>query len=131
MAFPWGNALEPDGKHMMNVFQGEFPAGNTCADGFAGTAPVKSFPANGYGLYETTGNVWEMCSDSYSASAYELSDELDPTGPDMADDAPRVQRGGSYLCHASYCMRYRVDARSHNTPESCAGNLGFRVVRND
>ena len=131
MAFPWGNALEPDGKHMMNVFQGEFPAGNTCADGFAGTAPVKSFPANGYGLYETTGNVWEMCSDSYSASAYELSDELDPTGPDMPDDAPRVQRGGSYLCHDSYCMRYRVDARSHNTPESCAGNLGFRVVRND
>jgi formylglycine-generating enzyme required for sulfatase activity len=131
MAFPWGNALEPDGKHLMNVFQGEFPTGNTCADGFAGTSPVKAFPANGYGLYEMTGNVWEMCSDSYSASSYELSDEVDPRGPDLPDDAPRVQRGGSYLCHASYCKRYRVDARSHNTPESCAGNLGLRVVRND
>ncbi len=131
MAFPWGNALEPDGKHLMNVFQGDFPTGNTCADGFAGTSPVKAFPANGYGLYEMTGNVWEMCSDSYSASSYELSDEVDPRGPDLPDDAPRVQRGGSYLCHASYCKRYRVDARSHNTPESCAGNLGMRVVRND
>jgi sulfatase modifying factor 1 len=131
MAFPWGNALEPEGKHLMNVFQGDFPTGNTCADGFAGTSPVKAFPANGYGLYEMTGNVWEMCSDSYSASSYELSDEVDPRGPDLPDDAPRVQRGGSYLCHASYCKRYRVDARSHNTPESCAGNLGMRVVRND
>ncbi len=131
MAFPWGNTLEPDGNHLMNVFQGEFPTGNTCADGFAGTAPVRSYPPNGFGLYEMTGNVWEMCSDCYSASSYELSDEEDPRGPDLPDDAPRVQRGGSYLCHASYCKRYRVDARSHNTPESCAGNLGLRVVRND
>ena len=130
-AFPWGNDLEPGGEHLMNVFQGEFPAGNSCADGFAGTAPVKSFAANGFGLYEMTGNVWEMCSDCYSASTYELSDEEDPRGPDLPDDAPRVQRGGSYLCHASYCKRYRVDARSHNTPESCAGNLGLRVVRAD
>lgn len=129
MAFPWGNALEPRGEHRMNVFQGEFPTGNTCADGFAGTAPVRSFPPNDFGLYEMTGNVWEMCSDSYSASAYELSGEVDPSGPGMPDEAPRVQRGGSYLCHASYCKRYRVDARSNNTPESCAGNLGFRVVQ--
>ncbi|MCX6386390.1 MAG: formylglycine-generating enzyme family protein, partial [Solirubrobacterales bacterium] len=74
MAFPWGNELEPGGKHSMNVFQGEFPAGNTEADGFAGTCPVKAFPPNDFGLYEMTGNVWEMCSDSYRASAYELTD---------------------------------------------------------
>ncbi len=131
MAFPWGSELEPGGEHLMNVFQGEFPADNSCDDGYAGTAPVRSFPPNGFGLYEMTGNVWEMCSDSYSANYYALSDEVDPQGPTLPADAPRVQRGGSYLCHASYCKRYRVDARSNNTPESCAGNLGVRLVRND
>ena len=115
----------------MNVFQGQFPDQNTCADGFAGTAPVRSFPPNGYGLYEMTGNVWEMCSDSYSANAYQVSDAVDPQGPEMPEGSPCVQRGGSYLCHASYCNRYRVDARSNNTPESAAGNLGMRVVRLD
>ncbi len=131
MAFPWGNELEPGDIHRMNVFQGEFPAENSCADGFAGTCPVGSFPANDYGLYEMTGNVWEMCSDSYHAEYYAASPALDPAGPALPPDAPRVQRGGSYLCHASYCKRYRVDARSHNTPESAAGNLGLRLVRDD
>ncbi len=131
MAFPWGNELEPGGIHRMNVFQGEFPAENSCADGFAGTCPVGSFPANDYGLYEMTGNVWEMCSDSYHAEYYAASPALDPAGPALPPDAPRVQRGGSYLCHASYCKRYRVDARSHNTPKSAAGNLGLRLVRDD
>uniref|UniRef100_A0A6J5ZLH6 Unannotated protein n=1 Tax=freshwater metagenome TaxID=449393 RepID=A0A6J5ZLH6_9ZZZZ len=78
-----------------------------------------------------TGNVWEMCSDSYSANAYQVSDAVDPQGPEMPEGSPCVQRGGSYLCHASYCNRYRVDARSNNTPESAAGNLGMRVVRLD
>ncbi len=131
MAFPWGNELEPGDIHRMNVFQSEFPAENSCADGFAGTCPVGSFPANDYGLYEMTGNVWEMCSDSYHAEYYAASPALDPAGPALPPDAPRVQRGGSYLCHASYCKRYRVDARSHNTPESAAGNLGLRLVRDD
>ncbi len=129
MAFPWGSQLEPDGEHRMNVFQGEFFESNTCADGFAGTAPVDSFEPNDFGLYQMTGNVWEMCSDAYNADYYSVSPKSDPQGPLAPPEAPRVQRGGSYLCHDSYCRRYRVDARSSNTPESSSGNLGFRVVR--
>ena len=129
MAFPWGSQLEPNGEHRMNVFQGEFFESNTCADGFAGTAPVDSFEPNDFGLYQMTGNVWEMCSDAYNADYYSVSPKSDPQGPLAPPEAPRVQRGGSYLCHDSYCRRYRVDARSSNTPESSSGNLGFRVVR--
>jgi formylglycine-generating enzyme len=124
--FPWGAEREPGGEHRMNVFQGRFPAENTCADGYAGTAPVDAFPANGYGLQNTTGNVWEWCSDRFDPSYYASSPVEDPPGP--AVGSHRVMRGGSYLCHASYCNRYRVDARSGNGPDSSAGNIGFRVA---
>src|SRR5687767_10400606 len=107
--FPWGNELEPGGGHRMNVWQGEFPQRNTCDDGFYGTCPVAAFPPNGLGLYETTGNVWEWVADPF-------------------DSAARVQKGGSYLCHASYCRRYRVAARQANTPDSSTGNVGFRCA---
>jgi formylglycine-generating enzyme required for sulfatase activity len=124
--FPWGDELEPGGEHRMNVFQGSFPAENTAADGWVATAPVDTFAPNGYGLYNTTGNVWEWCADWFDAGYYGHSPRRDPAGPDSGTH--RVMRGGSYLCHASYCRRYRVAARSANTPDSSTGNLGFRVV---
>jgi formylglycine-generating enzyme len=124
--FPWGDELEPNGEHRMNVFQGTFPASNTVADGFAGTCPVDAFPPNGYGLFNMTGNVWEWCADWFSPLTYTDAPVTDPHGPDRGTH--RVMRGGSYLCHASYCSRYRVAARSANTPDSAAGNIGFRVV---
>ncbi|MEZ5378726.1 MAG: formylglycine-generating enzyme family protein [Acidimicrobiales bacterium] len=125
-SFPWGDELEPDGEHMMNVFQGDFPGNNTAADGWGGTSPVGSYPPNGFGLYDVTGNVWEWCSDWFSADWYQQSPVDDPQGP--ATGQAKVMRGGSYLCHASYCRRYRVDARSSNTPDSSTGNIGFRIA---
>ena len=125
--FPWGDTLEPNGEHRMNVFQGRFPAKNTEEDGWAGTCPVQSFPPNGFGLYEMTGNVWEWCADWFATDTYRTSPLRNPRGPDRGQ--ARVMRGGSYLCHASYCRRYRVDARSANTPDSSTGNIGFRVAR--
>jgi formylglycine-generating enzyme len=110
--YPWGDDLTPGGEHRMNVFQGRFPGHNTAEDGFVGTAPVDSFPANGYGLHNTTGNVWEWCADRF--------------GP--ARPGERNMRGGSYLCHESYCWRYRCAARSANSPDSSAGNIGFRMA---
>jgi sulfatase modifying factor 1 len=125
--FPWGDELEPDGRHLMNVWQGTFPEHNTCADGFYGPAPAKSFKANGHGLYNMTGNVWEWCWDWFDPGYYRVAPREHPTGP--ATGGRRVMRGGSYLCHASYCNRYRTDARSSNTPDSSTTNLGFRCVR--
>ena len=125
--FPWGDDLEPGGRHLMNVWQGEFPNHNTRADGHYGVAPAKSFKANGYGLYQMTGNVWEWCWDWFDAGIYRNSPKENPTGPATGDR--RVMRGGSYLCHASYCNRYRTDARSSNTPDSSTTNLGFRCAR--
>jgi formylglycine-generating enzyme len=125
--FPWGDEREPAGDHRMNVFQGEFPARNTGADGWLGTCPVGSYPPNGFGLYEMTGNVWEWCADWFAVETYRSAPRRAPTGP--ASGSARVMRGGSYLCHESYCWRYRVDARSANTPDSSTGNLGFRVAR--
>jgi formylglycine-generating enzyme required for sulfatase activity len=110
--FPWGDELEPGGEHRMNVWQGLFPSSNTLDDGHAGTAPVRSYPPNGFGLFEMTGNVWEWTTGWYDRAG-----------------GLRAMRGGSYLCHASYCNRYRVDARSGNTADSSTGNLGFRCVR--
>jgi sulfatase modifying factor 1 len=124
--FPWGDELEPNGLHRMNVFQGTFPGENTCADGYAGTAPVRTFEPNGYGLYQMTGNVWEWCADWFDTLTYDATARTNPTGPDRGTH--RVMRGGSYLCHHSYCTRYRVAARSANTPDSSAGNIGFRVA---
>jgi formylglycine-generating enzyme required for sulfatase activity len=124
--YPWGDDLEPGGQHRMNVFQGSFPQHDTGADGWIGTCPVDSFPANAFWLHEMTGNVWEWCADWFSPDHYRASPASDPTGP--ATGASRVVRGGSYLCHDSYCWRYRVDSRSGNTPDSSTGNTGFRVA---
>ncbi len=121
-----GDEREPGGRHHMNVWQGQFPNHDTGADGFVGPAPVDSFEPNGYGLHNTCGNVWEWCADWFAADYYLDSPPDDPPGPDTGRQ--RVMRGGSYLCHHSYCHRYRVGARSSSGPDSSAGNLGFRTV---
>jgi formylglycine-generating enzyme len=125
--FPWGNALTPGGAHAMNTWQGRFPDENTAEDGFVGTAPVTTFAPNGYGLYNMCGNVWEWVQDRFGA--------LPPAGaapacdPDsLMDGHARVQRGGSYLCHVSYCDRYHVHSRTRNDPDSSTGNCGFRLA---
>jgi formylglycine-generating enzyme required for sulfatase activity len=126
--YPWGDELQPDGEHRCNIWQGTFPNRNTKEDGYLKTAPVKAFPSNGYGLYNVAGNVWEWCADWFSADYHTTDDysHTNPTGP--SDGTQRVMRGGSYLCHNSWCNRYRVAARSKNTPDSSTGNLGFRCV---
>ena len=124
--FPWGDELEPDGKHMCNVWQGEFPKNDTAEDGYAGTCPVRAFPANGYGLYSLIGNVWEWPADWF-ASKHTHEERKDPRGPKTGVD--KVMKGGSFLCHASYCNRYRIAARSKNTPDSSSSNIGFRCVQ--
>jgi len=125
--FPWGDELEPNGEHLMNVWQGEFPAANTVADGHYGTCPVDAFPANGFGLFNATGNVWEWTADWFHPSFRERDSSVDPHGPERGTS--KVQKGGSYLCHHSYCRRYRVAARNASTPDSSTGNAGFRCVR--
>jgi formylglycine-generating enzyme required for sulfatase activity len=125
--FWWGDQLTPDGKHRMNVWQGKFPEKNSGADGHRGTAPVDAYRPNPYGLANMTGNVWEWCSDWFDPAYYAKSPDQNPGGPALGTH--RVMRGGSYLCHASYCNRYRVDARSATTPDSSTGNIGFRVAR--
>jgi formylglycine-generating enzyme len=124
--YPWGDELMPEGKHRMNVWQGSFPTHNTADDGHAGTAPVHTYLPNGYGLYNMTGNVWEWCADWYSPTFHAVASRDNPRGP--AQGTAKVIRGGSYLCHHSYCNRYRVAARSANTPDSSTGNTGFRVA---
>jgi formylglycine-generating enzyme len=124
--FPWGDELEPGGEHRMNVWQGEFPRRNSRADGFLGTCPVDAFPPNGHGLHEVTGNVWEWVSDWFDPGFRQHDRPDDPRGPASGTD--RVQKGGSYLCHASYCRRYRVAARQGSTPDSSTGNVGFRCA---
>ena len=125
--YPWGDKLTPKGEHRCNIWQGTFPDVNTSADGWVGTAPVDVYKPNGFGLYNTSGNVWEWCADWFSPTHHLRADSRNPQGP--AQGQRRVLRGGSYLCHRSYCNRYRVAARSSNTPDSSAGNLGFRCVR--
>ncbi|WP_026771824.1 MULTISPECIES: formylglycine-generating enzyme family protein [Sediminibacillus] len=124
--FPWGDELMPNGEHHCNIWQGDFPKENTADDGYVGTAPAKSFPANGFGLYNVSGNVWEWCADWFDRSK-DMKQLLNPTGPSKG--TAKVMRGGSYLCHHSYCNRYRVAARSSNTIDSSTGNMGFRCVR--
>lgn len=125
--FPWGDELTPDGTHMCNIWQGTFPSHNTVEDGYFGTAPVASFPPNAFSLYNVSGNVWEWCSDWFSSTFHVDGPRTDPLGPPSGE--AKVIRGGSYLCHRSYCNRYRVGARSSNTPDSSTGNMGFRCVR--
>lgn len=125
--YPWGDELTPGGEHRCNIWQGNFPDLNTAEDGFSGTAPVHAFRPNAYGMHDVSGNVWEWCEDTFSPRYHQVTATEDPL-----HDAPapnRSLRGGSFLCHDSYCNRYRVAARSSNTPDSSASNIGFRVVR--
>jgi formylglycine-generating enzyme len=126
--YPWGDALLDDdgGGWRVNIWQGAFPVVNDAEDGFVTTVPVRSYAPNGFGLWQTVGNVWEWCADWYAPDYYTASPRRDPLGP--ASGRVRVLRGGSYLCHDSYCNRYRNAARSGNTPDSSMGNAGFRTV---
>jgi formylglycine-generating enzyme required for sulfatase activity len=124
--FPWGDELRPDGEHRCNIWQGRFPDENTLEDGYLGTAPARSFKPNGFGLYNMAGNVWEWCEDWFSADFHLTGPRSDPAGPPRGSG--RVMRGGSFLCHHSYCNRYRVAARYQNTPDSSTSNTGFRCV---
>lgn len=124
--YPWGDEEVDTGGWRANIWQGEFPRRNTMEDGFLTTAPVHSFRPNGYGLWQPIGNVWEWCSDRFDPNYYSHSSALNPQGPSRG--GARVLRGGSYLCHISYCNRYRNSARSQNTPDSSMGNAGFRTV---
>ncbi len=126
-AFPWGDEREPDGRHRMNVWQGEFPRRNDLGDGWYGTCPVDEFPPNGFGLRNTTGNVWEWCQDRFGEPDFIPRNSAGPNVPEKGQR--RVAKGGSYLCHDSYCLRYRVSARQGLTPDSSIGNTGFRVAR--
>ncbi len=108
----WGDELHPDGRHMCNIWQGRFPLSNAAEDGYLATAPARSFPPNGFGLYNMLGNVWEWTASPWMSGETGLM----------------AMRGGSYLCHASYCNRYRVAARTCNHPGATSSHLGFRCV---
>jgi sulfatase modifying factor 1 len=125
LRYPWGDEL-PSDDWACNIWQGDFPVRNTAADGYVTTAPVRTFEPNAYGLYQCVGNVWEWVGDWFSPRYYAQSPVDDPRGPSLGTN--RVIRGGSYLCHDSYCNRYRNAARSSNTPDSSTGNMGFRTV---
>lgn len=123
--YPWGNSLTPRGEHYMNIWQGEFPEEDSGEDGYAGTAPVTSYPANGYGLKNMVGNVWEWTADWWMVQ--HTADNLhNPKGPKTGTD--KVKKGGSFMCTKKYCFRHRCAARSQNTPDSSAVNLGFRCA---
>ncbi|MBB3108872.1 formylglycine-generating enzyme required for sulfatase activity [Paenibacillus phyllosphaerae] len=125
--YPWGDLLKQDGEHRCNTWQGKFPVKNNASDGYEGTAPVNAYAPNGFGLYNMSGNVWEWCSDWFSPTFHVKGPRDNPAGPPSGQ--ARVIRGGSYLCHKSYCNRYRVAARSSNTPDSSTGNIGFRCAK--
>ncbi|WP_125706630.1 formylglycine-generating enzyme family protein [Lacticaseibacillus daqingensis] len=128
----WGDSLTAGDTYHCNTFQGDFPRANNAADGFVGTAPVRSFDPNGYGLYQVIGNVWEWCLNPARIPLAHFN-ALTPadlaTMAKLAPDQVFATRGGSFLCHESYCKRYRVSARNGESGQSSASNLGFRCVR--
>ncbi|XP_053977624.1 formylglycine-generating enzyme [Hylaeus volcanicus] len=124
--YPWGNKFVPNGQYRANTWQGDFPNNNTEEDGYVSTSPVTEFPPNKYGLRNMIGNVWEWTSDWWTTDNMKRGGPTNPTGPTRGTD--KVKKGGSYLCHESYCFRYRCAARSQNTPDTTAGNLGFRCA---
>jgi formylglycine-generating enzyme len=126
-SYPWGNELTPDGRHLCNVWQGEFPNNDTGEDGFTAVAPADAFPPNAYGLFSITGNAWEWCGDWFHPTYHVTATSVNPVGPPQG--TAKVMKGGSYLCHRSYCNRYRVAARTSNTPDSSTTNISFRCVR--
>lgn len=129
--YPWGDELTPRGRHQCNIWQGRFPEVNTVDDGYFGTAPINAFVPNGYGLYNVCGNVWEWCADWWDAQWHAEEREETRHNPQAPPaGSAKVIKGGSYLCHASYCNRYRPAARTQNTPDSSTGHTGFRCAAN-
>ena len=136
--FTWGTTpRRRPGGTKANIWQGDFPHRNTRADGYERTAPVKSYPPNGYGLYDMAGNAWEWCADWYRADAYARLGpglSVNPQGPaDFWDPAEplvpkRVMRGGSFLCHVAYCESYRPAARRGTAADTGMSHVGFRCV---
>jgi formylglycine-generating enzyme required for sulfatase activity len=133
--YAWGDEKVPNGKWMANIWQGTFPNENLLSDGFRLTAPVGTFPANGFGLYDMAGNVWEWCADWYRPEYYGNSPAKNPRGPGDSFDPnepgvmKRVMRGGSYLCSDLYCIGYRPSARMKSSPDTGLSHTGFRCVK--
>jgi formylglycine-generating enzyme required for sulfatase activity len=133
--FTWGDEFKPGGRLMANTWQGHFPSKNTLEDGYADTAPVGSFPPNGFGLSDMSGNVWEWCADWYQPKYRDIFAPRNPKGPSESFDPSepgvpkRVQRGGSFLCCDNFCKRYMVGGRGKGDPDSTANHIGFRCVK--
>ena len=139
--YVWGNEEFSEDKPQANLWHGNFPCKSTKEQGYYGTTPVKAYSPNGYGLYDMSGNVWQWCSDLYHSSYYaeekgKAAPSVDPKGPiksfDLAEPyaSKHVHRGGSFLCHPSYCKGYRVSARMKTCPDTGLNHLGFRCVKN-
>jgi formylglycine-generating enzyme required for sulfatase activity len=125
--FAWGDQFAPGGRMMANTWQGEFPWQNLLSDGYAGTSPVGSFPPNGYGLFDMTGNIWEWTVDEASANGTAQRPCCAPT--EAGEHIPRrVIKGGSHLCAPNYCLRYRPAARQFEAVDTSTGHIGFRCV---